>query len=476
PLRSSSQPGSKKKRAKPNPAVTNLLTRSKAACASQEYTYAISLLTQAISIEPELATLYTGRGIAHANLKNYADALGDFQSAATRDDSSISSEVLIWMARCRLRLGSHSSALLAVRDALVKDPHNDDGHILMKRIKELGNHIDAYKGACLRKQWRMARTAYESCLNIYVEEDGEIPIELRCWGIALRIAESVWDKAIEAIDHLMIRNPKNIQVMVIRAQILFLTAKLSAALTQISAALKLDPDNNQAQALRMRIKGVLRSNEEGDAYRRQGQSSRALDCWNSALELVGEKEDEGNGGLVRALLLRLRAAIRLRLEQYLEGIKDIDAALKLEPASVKAYATRGRLHAGLELYETAVEDFTSALEHGGPDLDELERLDLQAERSELENKVEEERKKEKDYYQILGLSVTCTTAEIRKAYRIYSLKYHPDKGGIAELFKLVSEAYSVLSNEESRRDYDAKRRRRNASSYDSYEGDGFSEF
>jgi len=33
----------------------------------------------------------------------------------------------------------------------------------------------------------------------------------------------------------------------------------------------------------------------------------------------------------------------------------------------------------------------------------------------------------KDYYKILGVSKTASTADIKRAYRKLSLKYHPDK-------------------------------------------------
>ncbi|WOK97985.1 hypothetical protein Cni_G06693 [Canna indica] len=66
-------------------------------------------------------------------------------------------------------------------------------------------------------------------------------------------------------------------------------------------------------------------------------------------------------------------------------------------------------------------------------------------------------KKQKDYYQILGLEKGCTVEEVRKAYRKLSLKVHPDKNnapGAEEAFKAVSKAFQCLSDEESKKRYD----------------------
>ncbi len=60
----------------------------------------------------------------------------------------------------------------------------------------------------------------------------------------------------------------------------------------------------------------------------------------------------------------------------------------------------------------------------------------------------------RDYYEILGVSKTATPDEIKKAYRNLALKYHPDKGGDAEKFKEISEAYAVLSDQHKRASYD----------------------
>jgi len=64
-----------------------------------------------------------------------------------------------------------------------------------------------------------------------------------------------------------------------------------------------------------------------------------------------------------------------------------------------------------------------------------------------------------DPYQTLGVSKTATEEEIRKAYRKLAKKHHPDLNpGNAEAekrFKEISAAYSLLSDPEKRRAYDA---------------------
>jgi molecular chaperone DnaJ len=68
---------------------------------------------------------------------------------------------------------------------------------------------------------------------------------------------------------------------------------------------------------------------------------------------------------------------------------------------------------------------------------------------------------EKDYYKSLGVPKNATAAEIKKAYRKLARLHHPDANtGSAkseEKFKEISEAYDVLSDAKSRKEYDEAR-------------------
>lgn len=61
----------------------------------------------------------------------------------------------------------------------------------------------------------------------------------------------------------------------------------------------------------------------------------------------------------------------------------------------------------------------------------------------------------KDYYKTLGVKKDASQDEIKKAFRKLALEHHPDKtGGKDEKFKEINEAYSTLSDEKKRKQYD----------------------
>lgn len=68
---------------------------------------------------------------------------------------------------------------------------------------------------------------------------------------------------------------------------------------------------------------------------------------------------------------------------------------------------------------------------------------------------------DKDFYATLGVGKDASEAEIKKVYRKLARQYHPDSNpgdAAAEAkFKEISEAYSVLSDAEQRKEYDAVR-------------------
>ncbi|EDO31958.1 predicted protein, partial [Nematostella vectensis] len=64
----------------------------------------------------------------------------------------------------------------------------------------------------------------------------------------------------------------------------------------------------------------------------------------------------------------------------------------------------------------------------------------------------------KNYYNVLGVSPKASQSKIKDAYYKLSMKHHPDRHQGSdkkhEVFQEIAEAYSVLGNLESRKQYD----------------------
>jgi curved DNA-binding protein CbpA len=66
----------------------------------------------------------------------------------------------------------------------------------------------------------------------------------------------------------------------------------------------------------------------------------------------------------------------------------------------------------------------------------------------------------KGYYATLEIPKDATSGQIKKAYKMLAMKWHPDKNPqnidyASEKFKKIAEAYDTLGNEEKRRNYDS---------------------
>uniref|UniRef100_A0A3P8SHD8 Translocation protein SEC63 homolog n=1 Tax=Amphiprion percula TaxID=161767 RepID=A0A3P8SHD8_AMPPE len=56
-------------------------------------------------------------------------------------------------------------------------------------------------------------------------------------------------------------------------------------------------------------------------------------------------------------------------------------------------------------------------------------------------------------YEVLNLDPGASLSEIKKQYRVLSLKFHPDKGGDEATFMRIAKAYAALTNEQSRQNW-----------------------
>ncbi|KAB2065983.1 hypothetical protein ES319_A09G128600v1 [Gossypium barbadense] len=200
----------------------------------------------------------------------------------------------------------------------------------------------------------------------------------------------------------------------------------------------------------------------------------------------------GNEAVCSAICFCNRAAAHQALGQIADAIADCSLAMALNENYTKAFSRRASLHEMIRDYGQASSDLQRLIsilekqcdktshQSGTKDKSTGNLKELRQAQRRLSS-VQEEAKREipLNLYLILGVKPSDSTSDVKKAYRKAALRHHPDKAGqflarsetgdegqlwkeIAEeihkdadrLFKMIGEAYAVLSDTEKRSEYD----------------------
>ncbi|CAH1432183.1 unnamed protein product [Lactuca virosa] len=189
-------------------------------------------------------------------------------------------------------------------------------------------------------------------------------------------------------------------------------------------------------------------------------------------------KNAGNEAFQNAVCFCNRAAANQSLGEIIDAIGDCSIAIALDTSYPKALSRRATLLEMIRDYKHASDDLQrliSILETQSQNSQNSHKSasngsvkDLRRARRRL-SILEEKAKKERslDLYLILGLKPTDGAADVKKAYRKAALRHHPDKvnqqwKAVAEsiqmdadrLFKMIGEAYAVLSDPTKRSKYD----------------------
>jgi DnaJ family protein C protein 7 len=89
--------------------------------------------------------------------------------------------------------------------------------------------------------------------------------------------------------------PSSVDVLAMRARVLFLTGKLPQALQHALEALRLDPGSEAAQQLRRQVKDVERLKDEGNAAFKAGRLADAVRLYTETLDVRAPAGAEGAG-------------------------------------------------------------------------------------------------------------------------------------------------------------------------------------
>ncbi|XP_076939030.1 uncharacterized protein LOC143607474 [Bidens hawaiensis] len=224
------------------------------------------------------------------------------------------------------------------------------------------------------------------------------------------------------------------------------------------------------------IRELLSHKTAGNEAFKSGKFSEAIEHYTAALSCSVESR------IFASVCFCNRAAAYKALGHITDGIADCSLAIALDSHYLKAKSKRASLYEMIRDYGQAAKDLqrlVSLLKT--QDLNELKQTQIQ-----LSNVEAESRKGiTLNAYLILGVESTASAADIKKAYRKAALKHHPDKAAqslsrsddgddglwkeIAKnvhkdadrLFKMIGEAYAVLSDPSKRLKYDKDEEKRN---------------
>jgi tetratricopeptide (TPR) repeat protein len=153
-----------------------------------------------------------------------------------------------------------------------------------------------------------------------------------------------------------------------------------------------------------------------------------------------------------------RAAASIECGHWKDALLDCNKALQLDRNYVKARMRRARVFLKLEMFVEAEKDVTEVRSSAGIAQSVRSECGLLLDRITIDQQEASKR----NHYQLLGVERTATESDIQKAFRQKARTMHPDKNSetpelklhAEKVFKVLSEAYGVLSDKQSRTRYD----------------------
>lgn len=152
----------------------------------------------------------------------------------------------------------------------------------------------------------------------------------------------------------------------------------------------------------------------------------------------------------------------IKLNDYEKAIKFVNKSLRLNPSNEEAQALLDKIERLKQSSESS--SASSSSNNNKQDTKSSNSTTNESTNSTSTKEYTQEQldavkriKNCKDFYEILGVPKTANENDLKKSYKKLALQFHPDKNkapGAETAFKLISKAFSILSDTNKRKQYD----------------------
>lgn len=447
-----------------------------------------------ISPDTPISQLVASAKAARARHANN-DALAYFDAAVARDPSDYLT--LFQRGATYLSAGRHSQARSDF-DSVLKIKPDFAGALLQRGNIEARNaEWDAarkyYKGAGQKgseelKSLEEAEGAAYIAIEADKKEEWEACVDNA--GIAIRTAAGALSlrqlrakcrleqgdvqMGVSDLAHVLQISPNLLEPHLQMSSMQFYSlGETEQGLTQVKRCLQGDPESKPCKALfreeKNLSKAIGRLNELISS-RKYNQAAKELTGSTSETApglLTDIKTNEAahrDAGYIHAKassilynsFLEKACEAYLGMNNYKKATSFCQETLAVNPNSLHGLLHEAQAHMDAERYDAAIASLNKAKEHH-PDQASNIQSKLQSAHVELK------RSKQKDYYKVLGVSRDASDRDIKKAYRMATKEYHPDKAMAKGVGKeeaerkmaSINEAHEVLADPELKQRYDS---------------------
>ncbi|KAG4125556.1 hypothetical protein ERO13_D10G103100v2 [Gossypium hirsutum] len=322
---------------------------------------ALALYEAAIAIDPNKASYRSNKSAALAALGRVLEAVFECREAIKIEPHYHRAHHRL--ANLYLRLGDVEKAIYHYKHAGLEADQDD-----IAKARTVRTHLNKCTEAKRRRDWNSLLKESDSAINDGADSAPQI--------FALKAEALLKLHRHQDADKTLLGGPifnfddlnkyfgpiGNANLLVVRAQVDMAAGRFDEALGAIQRAVKLDPNNKEANTVMRKARAVAAARSNGNEHFKASKFSEACLAYVEGLE-----HDPHN-----AVLLCNRAACWSKLGHLEKAVDDCTHALNLRPAYTKARLRRADCNFKMKKWEASIQDYTILVKET-PDNEEVKK-------------------------------------------------------------------------------------------------------